>query len=72
MTDPGVEALGLVQHVVHPTAGAMRLLGSGVTLDRHPDLVGPPPLLGEHTEPILVELGYSPASIARLRKEEVI
>lgn len=72
LSDPGIEALGLVQHVVHPTAGAMRLLGSGVTLDRHLDVVGPPPLLGEHTEPILAELGYSDDTIARLRKDEVI
>jgi crotonobetainyl-CoA:carnitine CoA-transferase CaiB-like acyl-CoA transferase len=30
------------------------------------------PLLGEHTDPILRELGYDPAQIAELRKEGVI
>jgi len=71
--DPGVEELGLVRTVTHPTAGAMRLLGSSVTLAGHDEAgIGPPPLLGEHTTSILQELGYSPEAIERLRAQEVI
>lgn len=72
LNDPGVASLGLVQTVVHPVAGEMRLLGSGVRLSRHEDVVGPPPLLGEHTVPILMELGYSSDRIESLRQDEVI
>jgi crotonobetainyl-CoA:carnitine CoA-transferase CaiB-like acyl-CoA transferase len=71
--DPGVEALDLVHEVVHPTAGSMRLLGSPVSVDGVDDaVVGPPPLLGEHTVAILRELGRSDAAIEALREAQVI
>lgn len=71
--DPGVQALDLVQTVVHPTAGPMRLVGAGVTLEGHDGTtIAPPPLLGEHGEAILRELGYSDEAIAGLRASEVI
>jgi crotonobetainyl-CoA:carnitine CoA-transferase CaiB-like acyl-CoA transferase len=31
-----------------------------------------PPLLGEHTEEVLRELGYDPAALAELRAAKVI
>lgn len=71
--DPGVAALGLVHEVTHPSAGPMRLLGSAVEISGHDEAsVGPPPLLGEHGEAILHELGYDDLQIAALRDEEVI
>jgi formyl-CoA transferase len=71
--DPGVEALDLVRTLTHPTAGAMRLLGSAVTLAGHDEArIGPPPLLGEHSEAIMRELGYSDEAIGGLRAAEVI
>ena len=42
-------------------------LGSGV-----PDVALPPPQLGEHTDEILQEIGYSPDDIARLRDKAVL
>jgi formyl-CoA transferase len=71
--DPGVQALDLVQTVVHPTAGPMRLVGAGVTIEGHDEsTIAPPPLLGEQSEAILGELGYSDDDIAGLRASEVI
>ncbi len=68
--DPQVKALGLVREVVHPTAGAMKVVGSAARLGEHP--AGPPPLLGEHTQEVLRELGYSETEVRELTAEEVI
>lgn len=37
-----------------------------------PDVTTPPPQLGEHTEAVLADLGYSPAEVAKLRELEAI
>ena len=71
--DPGVQALDLVQEVVHPSAGPMRLVGLGVTLDGMDDhTIAPPPMLGEHADAILGELGLDEAAIDQLRTTGVI
>ena len=71
--DPGVEALGLVHDVVHPTAGSMRLLGSAISIGGFDDQrIAPPPLLGEQTDEILRELGRDGAAIDALRAGGVI
>jgi formyl-CoA transferase len=71
--DPGIQALGMVRNVEHPKFGSMRLLAGPVTVSGHDEAdIGPPPLLGEHTEVILGELGMDAAAIARLRAAEVI
>jgi len=46
---------------------------TGVKLDgRVPKTDSPPPMLGENTEAILLELGYSDAEITQLREEKAI
>ena len=53
--------------------GPMRLVGSGFRLAHgSPGIDRPPPTLGEHTDAILEEAGYSPDEIARLRNAQVI
>lgn len=73
LADPGLAHLDLVRHVVHPTWGAMQLFGGPVDVEGHDETrIAPPPLLGEHTEAVLTELGLDQVTIGTLRAQEVI
>ncbi|MGE0797907.1 MAG: CaiB/BaiF CoA transferase family protein, partial [Lautropia sp.] len=67
--DPQVLAEGLVTTLRHPTVGAYRTMTKPIVFSKSP---GPPnqpaPLLGEHTDAVLAELGYPPERIAELRR----
>jgi crotonobetainyl-CoA:carnitine CoA-transferase CaiB-like acyl-CoA transferase len=53
--------------------GPMRLVGAGFRLDHgSPSIDREPPLIGEHSEEILKEAGYSAEEIERFRRERVI
>jgi len=72
-TDPTVRHLGLIAEVDHPEAGRVRAPGIPVRMDGTPPSVRrPPPLLGEHTDEVLGEVGYDPEEIAALRREGAV
>jgi crotonobetainyl-CoA:carnitine CoA-transferase CaiB-like acyl-CoA transferase len=53
--------------------GPMRLIGAGFRLGHgSPGLDRQPPTLGEHTDEILAEAGYSASEIAKLRRDAVV
>jgi crotonobetainyl-CoA:carnitine CoA-transferase CaiB-like acyl-CoA transferase len=71
--DPQVRHLGMAQPVESQERGPIELVGQPVGLSRTPArLAAPPPLIGQHTDEILAELGCDAAEIARLRAAAVI
>lgn len=71
--DEQVHFLGMVQDVASATAGPLRLLGQPVTLSRTPSrLTKGASELGEHSEEILAEAGYTTGEIAKLRTQGIL
>jgi crotonobetainyl-CoA:carnitine CoA-transferase CaiB-like acyl-CoA transferase len=71
--DPQVKHLGIVQSVTMKDKSKMRLLGQPVGLSRTPSrLATRPPDLGEHTNAILKEFGFSARDIAALHKAKAL
>jgi formyl-CoA transferase len=67
--DPQVRARDLVVEVDHPTLGRLRTLGSPLKMsDTPPDVRRRAPLLGEHTDAVLRDAGFSNEQIAALRE----
>jgi crotonobetainyl-CoA:carnitine CoA-transferase CaiB-like acyl-CoA transferase len=59
--------------VDHPVVGRTHIVGTPVQLSETPSVpLTPAPTLGQHTDEILGELGYSRERIAELRAAEVI
>jgi len=70
---PQVEANEMLITIEHPTRGPLQMLGIPVKLKKTPgDVTKPPPLLGQHTKEILLNLGYSAEEIEELRAAGVI
>jgi formyl-CoA transferase len=71
--DPQVRHLGLAQRVHSHERGDVELVGQPIEMSRTPSRIRtPPPLMGEHTDEMLRELGYADKAIAELRAAEVI
>lgn len=68
LEDPQVRHMGSIYEQDHPTEGRLRGIKRPILYDgmREDDVV-PPPFLGEHTDEILAEMGYSREQIESLR-----
>jgi len=68
-----IRHLGLAQPVSHPKLGELRVQAPGVNLARTPGTIRTSaPELGEHTDEVLAELGYSPDDVEALRRDAVV
>jgi crotonobetainyl-CoA:carnitine CoA-transferase CaiB-like acyl-CoA transferase len=73
LASPEAAALEAVVDVEHPVLGAVRQVGSPFRLADTPGSIrAAPPLLGEHTDEVLAEIGYTPAEIEVLRDGGVV
>lgn len=73
VNDPQVQARNMIAELSHPNVPALRIPNSPLKLaETPPDIKRPPPLLGQHNDEILAELGYEPGAIAMLRNRGVI
>jgi len=70
---PQLAANEMISTVKHPKRGEMKMLGLPVKLKKTPGKPqGPSPMLGQHTEEILLKLGYKAKDITELEKQGVI
>jgi crotonobetainyl-CoA:carnitine CoA-transferase CaiB-like acyl-CoA transferase len=71
--DPQVQARGMLTHVPHPSGVDMPQLASPMRFADAPlQTQSAPPLLGQHSDAILAELGYAASDIADLRAQGAI
>lgn len=71
--DPHVQARGMTVPMPHPLTDSLQLVASPMKLSATPvQYRRPPPLLGEHTDEVLRELGWNAAELAALRKTGAI
>jgi crotonobetainyl-CoA:carnitine CoA-transferase CaiB-like acyl-CoA transferase len=71
--DPQVMAREMVVEMAHPTAKKIKMVGSPLKLSRTPvEMRRHPPLYGEHTEDILMRLGYTQEEIEEMRLNQQI
>ena len=72
LTDPHLLARDMIVEVNHPVRGPFRTVGNPIKLSASPTSIEPSPLLGQHREEILRELGYADGDIAALAKDGAI
>ena len=73
LADPHLKAREMIVDVDYPARGTYQTVGCPIKLSDSPVQVSRPPLLGEHTEPLLGELcGAGAAEVERLRDDGVV
>ena len=71
--DPQVAQAGLIQAVPHPDGGEVRVVGVPMRFGRTPGTIRTgPPAVGQHTDEVLGELGYSGDQLRALHDEGVV
>ncbi len=70
---PQLAEIKMLQELTHPTVGSYTTLGSPWLFAETPAAIqGPAPLLGQHADELLSELGYATTEIERLRATAVV
>ncbi len=73
LTDPHIIERGMIIELEHPALGIVKSLATPVHLSDTPLVYHRhPPTLGEHTDSVVQELGYSAEQVQQMRTEGVI
>jgi crotonobetainyl-CoA:carnitine CoA-transferase CaiB-like acyl-CoA transferase len=73
LAHPQLESNDIIFTANHPSQGEVKMLGLPIQLMKTPGKPqGPSPILGQHTEEILLRLGYTPQDIYLLESEGII
>jgi formyl-CoA transferase len=72
LADPHLHAREMIVEVEHPVRGKYLTAGNPIKLSASPTTITSSPLLGEHRDEILKELGYTPEEVAGLAKDGAI
>src|SRR6266478_5997315 len=70
--EPSLRATGTVVEVDHPTRGKYLTVGNPIKMYDSPTEVRRSPLLGEHSDEVLKEIGFDESEIRVLRSEKVV
>lgn len=70
--DPQVIHNGIIKEIEHPVAGTYKAIGTPIEFsETPPEIRRPAPMLGQHNEEILLQLGYSKEDIAALKEKNI-
>lgn len=73
LESPQVKAREMIQEIVHPTIGKLKMLGFPMKLSATPGSIElPPPLLGQHTDEIMRDIGFTDQEITDMKEKGVI
>ncbi len=73
LEDPQIKHRGMYSHVDHPVEGKIGQISFPIKFSKFPQIIKyPPPRLGEHTEEVLRETGYTTQEIKQLRVLSII
>lgn len=72
--DEQVKHWGMVETVAHPKLGDIKLMSNPLRLDTigKQTIRTPPPLLGEHTEAVLLDFGFNETQVADLVGKSIV
>ncbi len=73
VADPHLRERNMLVEVDHPLCGKITIPGNPIKMELSPDTIEcSAPLLGQHTDVVLKEIGYAPAKIEYLRQNKIL
>ncbi len=70
--DPQADAMNMLPVFDHPVGGEIKTVGIPWEFSETSPAVGTPPLLGQHTRDVLMEIGYGATDISKLERSGAI